>query len=132
MVGELVSLRFGYSRWTNSLSASYGLKREVRDEGVEEGDETGWRARGFRKPALEGLSRASREVLAAMVALRSVGTTVGGCCFLGRMEEEANWWMKELAMADMRDMTRPEQRPMKMLMPKKTMTGYVAKEISCQ
>lgn len=91
---------------------------------MEEGDEeTGWRARGFRKPVLLDLeSRGLVLAAVAMVVLRSVGMTVG-TCFLGRMEEDANWWMKELAMADMREIIRPEQRPIKMLMPKKTMTG---------
>ena len=97
----------------------------------------GCRARGFRKvvPREVLLSRASRgalvmmvvAVVEAMVVFRLVGLTVGGCCFLvlGRMEEDAKLWMKELAMAEVKDMMTPEKRPRVMAMVKKTMTGYI-------
>lgn len=101
----------------------------------------GCRARGLRKP-VRVLSRTSRalvalvevvevEVVEAMVVLRSVGTTVDACCcflVLGRMEVEAKLWMKELAMADVKDMMIPEKRPRTMAMVKKTITGYYWEE----
>ena len=41
------------------------------------------------------------------------------------MEEDAKLWMKELAMAENRDMMRPLQRPRTMAMVKNTTTGCI-------